>query len=246
VQKRLGYIAISRGIFDHPLLKSTRPFSRLEAWEWLINAAAWRPRGHVWRFGVLHIERGELAASVRELANRWLWSKSSVHRFLQLLAREAMIALTDSSSGTRSGTRTGTVTQRAPAIITICNYDKFQHLMGGRRSNLGHEAGHEAGHERQQAFPIPGLFASEPTNHLNQSQGDRSSGKKKGRDEKPPHDAKGRGMVWCDYGTEQWQMYADDYREARGVEKLPENRIGGRGNWFRILGEPKPRGRRRA
>lgn len=46
-------------------------------------------------------------------------------------------------------------------------------------------------------------------------------------------------MIWLDHGTEEWQLYAADYREARGADKLPENRIGGRGNWFRWLGETK-------
>lgn len=44
-------------------------------------------------------------------------------------------------------------------------------------------------------------------------------------------------MIWLDHGTDEWQLYADDYREARGADKLPENRAGGKGNWFRWLGE---------
>jgi hypothetical protein len=240
VSKRPGYIAISRDIFEHPLFKGNKPFSRLEAWEWLINAAAWKPQGHRWRFGILHIERGELAASVRDLANHWSWPKSNVHRFLMLLARESMIALTDCASGTRTGTRTGTITQRAPAIITICNYEKFQKLASDRKRRVGHEPGHEPGHERQQAFPIPGLSASEPTNQITNSQESRSSDKAR-RDQKPNHGAKGRGMVWLDHGTSEWNVYANDYREVRGAEKLPESRIGGRGNWFRLLGEQRKR-----
>ncbi len=46
-------------------------------------------------------------------------------------------------------------------------------------------------------------------------------------------------MVWLDYGTAEWQTYADDFREVRGVDKLPETRNGGRGNWFRLLGEAR-------
>lgn len=44
-------------------------------------------------------------------------------------------------------------------------------------------------------------------------------------------------MVWFDYGTPEWQIYANDFRNTRGAEKLPETREGGRGNWFKWLGE---------
>jgi hypothetical protein len=56
---------------------------------------------------------------------------------------------------------------------------------------------------------------------------------------KPPHGSKGRGMVWLDHGTDEWQSYADDYFEQRGVKKNPEQRIGGSGNWFVLMGEPE-------
>jgi hypothetical protein len=241
--KRPGYIAISRGIFDHPLLKTNKRYSKLEAWAWLINAAAWRAHGHRWRFGVLHVERGELAASVREMAEQWGWPRSNVSRFLNLLAREAMIILSDSASETRTGTRTGPITQRAPSIITICNYDKFQRLVGGSKNKVGHEPGHEPGHELQQSFAIPGLLPSEPTNQSNHKNLRRSLSEIR-QDQKPGHGAKGCGMVWYDYDTPEWHTYAADYQEVRGTMRLPESRVGGRGNWFRILGELKRTKRR--
>jgi hypothetical protein len=56
---------------------------------------------------------------------------------------------------------------------------------------------------------------------------------------KPPNGSQGRGMVWWDHGTTEWQLYADDYFEHRGVKKNPEQRIGGSGNWFILIGEPE-------
>jgi len=53
---------------------------------------------------------------------------------------------------------------------------------------------------------------------------------------KPPHGARGRGMVWLDYETEEWRCAADDYRDQHGVELQAESRLGGRGNWFRMGG----------
>jgi len=46
-------------------------------------------------------------------------------------------------------------------------------------------------------------------------------------------------MIWYDYGTPEWHTYAADYQEVTGTERLPESRVGGRGNWFRILGALK-------
>lgn len=46
-------------------------------------------------------------------------------------------------------------------------------------------------------------------------------------------------MVWLDHGTQEWDLYAADYRNATGVDKLPESRIGGKGNWFRWMGEAR-------
>lgn len=48
-------------------------------------------------------------------------------------------------------------------------------------------------------------------------------------------------MVWLDYGTDEWDMYAANYHDVRGVELLPQSRIGGKGNWFRWLGEKQQR-----
>jgi len=50
---------------------------------------------------------------------------------------------------------------------------------------------------------------------------------------KPPHGARGRGMIWLDFGSEEWRRAADDYRDERGSELQPERRLGGHGNWFR-------------
>jgi hypothetical protein len=37
-----GYIALARGIMDHPLVGACKPFSNHEVWEWMIHEAAWK------------------------------------------------------------------------------------------------------------------------------------------------------------------------------------------------------------
>jgi hypothetical protein len=50
----------------------------------------------------IELARGELVASVRDMAKRWVWPKTKVERFLAALKREGML-------GTGTGTPFGTV-----------------------------------------------------------------------------------------------------------------------------------------
>lgn len=109
----LGVFAVDRGVFDHPLLANDQPYSRREAWLWLVSEAAWKPRT-VGRAGaVIELERGQLAHSIRFMAEAWGWSKSSVDRFLTRLKTGTMIE-TDAGTGV--------------VVITICNYDAYQRV----------------------------------------------------------------------------------------------------------------------
>lgn len=244
-----GYIAVARTIFDHPVFRR-RPEWHV-AWEKLIASAAWKPMGHRGEWGVVHVERGQVATTLRRLGTAWGWPKSNVDRFLKRLQREEMVHL--QTTGTATGTSSRTLPFKV-TIITICNYDKFQRDIL-RDKKAGQEAGQEAGQALQQPLPLSGLPPPEPTNHLTNSKSEEVDKIGEGQESvaagqtKPPHGAKGRGMVWLDYGTPEWDVYATDYREKRGVERYPENRIGGRGNWFHLLGEPASlpqRQRRRA
>jgi hypothetical protein len=110
-----GYVLIARGFLNHPLFKPQGPYSRAEAWLWLIEAAAFKDRS----VPVLarnqrkrvRIARGELSYSVRYLANSWQWSPNRVVRFLSELQ-------TDRSIETRTDT--------GQTVISLCNYETYQ------------------------------------------------------------------------------------------------------------------------
>lgn len=108
-----GVFAVSRDIFDHEFF-ADEPYSEREAWLWLIGNAAWKScrvrRGKV----VADLSRGQVAATVRALADQWGWSKSRVDRFIDRLAEAGMI-IADGGTGRSGGT-----------VITICNYDTYQ------------------------------------------------------------------------------------------------------------------------
>ena len=123
-----GTFAVSRKIWAHPEFAPC-PFSEREAFLWLVSEASWKERtarpGRV----VVDLQRGQLCASVRFMAEAWQWSKSRVDRFIKRLENRDMLV-------TESGT--------GQLVITLCNYDEYQ----GQRDTSGTRAGQTAGHER--------------------------------------------------------------------------------------------------
>jgi hypothetical protein len=110
-----SFIAVERGILDHPVIGARKPFSDCEAWLWLLFEAVWKP----WRVraingraaGVLSLERGQLTYSQSYMARAWGWSEKRVRGFLFRLERERQIAR-----------QTG----HLQTVITICNYELYQ------------------------------------------------------------------------------------------------------------------------
>lgn len=124
-----GWFKVARGWRNHPLFGDD-PLSKGEAWLWLIENACHTPRKFDALGTIITVERGQLATSVRRLAEAWKWSKSSVDRFLARL-----------KTGTGDGPMIGTEVGTGQMVITICNYEKYQ---GGRKS-AGTPAGTEGG-----------------------------------------------------------------------------------------------------
>jgi len=105
-----GTVNISRKIWKSLEFKS-QTFTEREAFIWMVMEASWKPRDVRPLNTVIHTERGQLACSVRFMAEAWGWEKSTVDRFLKKLKKRDVI-----------GTETGTGIN----LITICNYDEFQ------------------------------------------------------------------------------------------------------------------------
>ncbi|MCK1577862.1 hypothetical protein [Bradyrhizobium sp. 174] len=105
-----GYIKLYRSLFRHEFFRPAA-FSEREAFTWMIAEAAWKPRQR--RFGqfFVDLERGDLAASLRFLAETWDWSVGAVRGYLGRCEKEGMIS-------TRS--------DKGVTVVTICNYDIYQ------------------------------------------------------------------------------------------------------------------------
>ena len=129
-----GTVNIARSIWTDAAFKE-EPFTEREAFMWLVMEASFKARER--RFGstIVQLERGELASSIRFMAEAWQWSKSRVARFLDRLRDRNMIENRD-SSGTASGT--------ALTVISVCNYDEYQNDI--RESGTGEKR--KAGQQR--------------------------------------------------------------------------------------------------
>ena len=107
-----GYFVVQRNVFEHVDF-AAEPFTEREAWMWLISEAAWKPKlarvGSA--SGTVKLERGDLAHSQRFLANKWKWSLKKVRCYLDRSEKQGRI--------TRKRAHDG-------AVISICNYDKYQ------------------------------------------------------------------------------------------------------------------------
>ncbi len=113
-----GVFAVCRGIWSHGAF-AKEPFTEREAWMWLISEASWKRRRYRAGDYVVDLERGQLAASIRFMAEAWRWSKSRVDRFLGRLRADRMI-FTCSKTGTHTGT--------GITVVSICKYDEYQRV----------------------------------------------------------------------------------------------------------------------
>lgn len=104
-----GFAKAHRELIEHPLFVGRA--DRLGAWLWLFTMAAWKPTRHDVNGKTVTVNRGQLCASYRQMADAWGWSLGAVQRFLTRLKTDTMIE-TQADTG--------------KMIITICNYDKYQ------------------------------------------------------------------------------------------------------------------------
>lgn len=106
------------GLFEGKLFRE-EPFTKREAFLWLVRNAA-TTRTVVEKKGeILTIERGQLVGSLRGLKATWGWkSPRKVHEFLVALAQRNACAL---HNGSLSGSLSGSPSN----VITICNYEEL-------------------------------------------------------------------------------------------------------------------------
>lgn len=118
-KQRGGFVVIHRTIWEHPDL---RDFADATAFVWLISHAAWSPMKVRYKGAEIILERGQIAVSVRDFAKAIDRPAAWVQRLFARLEKSGMI--------TRCTPRytSDTSTDTPPAVITICNYSKYQDI----------------------------------------------------------------------------------------------------------------------
>ena len=111
--KRGGYIKLFRALAASEMW-TKEPFTRGQAWVDLLLLANFAP-GHIRvRGNRVDIGRGQVGWSVERLAERWMWSKGKLLRFLKELETDQQIERQKSF---------------VSSVLTITNYEKYQKMV---------------------------------------------------------------------------------------------------------------------
>lgn len=106
----MAYYLMHRGWQSHAVF-GREPFSRRDAWIWLIEEASFKPRKVNVKNQIITLQRGQLIHSLRFMAKAWDWNDAKVRRFLKALQDEDMIRVDSAAGHTR---------------ITVTNYKQYQ------------------------------------------------------------------------------------------------------------------------
>jgi len=104
-----GYARFHRSLVGHPAFRND---AEAMAFAYMVLRASWKPARVRYKARAIELRRGQLAMSVRDLADAMDRDKGWVERLLTRLKSETMI---------ETHAETGVL------VITICNYDRFQH-----------------------------------------------------------------------------------------------------------------------
>ena len=149
-----GLYRMSRGWMQNGAFKHER-YTEREAWIWLIEDAAFRPRTKRIGTYVVQLERGQIATSLRFLATAWGWKKDRVRRFLTRLANDSMLSRKCAENATPY------------TLITLCNYDIYQLAHDGDATATRQQRDSDATNEKElkelkeESHPPPNTLTDE-------------------------------------------------------------------------------------
>lgn len=106
-----GWIKLHRSLQNHWLWNSKEPFDKRSAWIDLLMLANFTDLKVMRKGKLTSRSRGEVNTSMEWLAERWVWDRRTVKRFLKTLEGDGMVSLHSTTDGT---------------TVTIEKYDFFQ------------------------------------------------------------------------------------------------------------------------
>jgi len=120
-----GYILLFRRLLKNPTFKSD--FEAM-TFAWLVLRASWRDVTVRYKDRAIHLRRGQLAISVRDIATKMDRSRQWADRFLARLTQADMIE---------------TSTETGVNVVTIRNYDLYQRRWDGAETPAGTRPGQD-------------------------------------------------------------------------------------------------------
>ncbi len=106
-----GWISIHRQIRENWVWKNNEPFDKRSAWIDLLLTVNHKNKKIPFENGFIEIERGQTLTSIKQLSERWKWSRHKVSDFLDQLEQDTMIVQ---------------VRDNRKTLISIVNYDTYQ------------------------------------------------------------------------------------------------------------------------
>ena len=111
-----GRYWMARGWMDHSLFRG-EPYSKAQAWCWLIEKAAWKRHRIAIGGKEIFLRRGQLSYSTRYMAKAWGWSEAKVRRVLRLFQKWSNIDMAPTPRS-RHGKSSCRRSRRAPPLRT--------------------------------------------------------------------------------------------------------------------------------
>lgn len=146
---RKRWIRVNVDVFEHDVLQGG-PFSKREAWLWLIANAAWHEKTIYHKGKRITLQPGDILAGRKFLAETWGWSEKSVRGFVGQCIAENMLV-----EGQSKG--------HYANVYTIVNYEKFQCARQDGAS-AGASQGPEPPVERARPAPSSPVLPEEDNN----------------------------------------------------------------------------------
>ena len=139
-----AFVRLNRRFFNHYLWEERRVFSRAEAFLDLIRSAAFEEGKRMVKGILVNVPRGGIVASERFLSDRWMWSRTKVRAFLDMLQSDSMIVLQKDQENT---------------IVILCKYDTYNPKDSPEKPHKDHEKTRERPGEDQSK---EGIRSKEP------------------------------------------------------------------------------------
>ena len=114
-----GWVSLHRKVFENPIIKPKKPYTKFEAWCWLIIRANHTDTKFVLGTEIIKAKAGEVITSQKKLGLQFGWGNTKIRNFLKLLENDSKIAIKTTAKTTR---------------ISITNYCELQETQTKKKS----------------------------------------------------------------------------------------------------------------